>query len=232
MKNKTICTAIIATLLVLLLIPLVINLLIQSPSIIPTVGTPIDWLTFWGCYLGGIFSALIGFVTLYYSSKKQKLQLQINYKQMELSTLRAKLADCISIFDYSRICAATLYINDPAKYDNILAELNEYNNLICSVGNSWGVLYAHKNNTDAQQNFKEQYEKCIKFFAKDITNIEICIYKLKDGQPNIEQPLYNQIVEITGHENEASKELKILFSYAQDWIAEFEEEIEQLKNKL
>ena len=49
----------------ILIIPIIINLLILSPSFFEYIGTGIDWLSFWGGYLGAIISAGVAFVILH-----------------------------------------------------------------------------------------------------------------------------------------------------------------------
>ena len=117
---------IVLILVVILLIPLCINSLILRPAIFNFIGEGTDWLLFWGSYLGGVFAAVIGFVTLYYSAKRQNIEMQISHKENSLRILQAKLSECVSIFNYSRMLSISLYIDQPEKYDQILDELLKY----------------------------------------------------------------------------------------------------------
>ena len=72
---------IVLILVVILLIPLCINSLILCPAIFDFIGEGTDWLLFWGSYLGGVFAAVVGFVTLYYSAKRQNIEMQISHKE-------------------------------------------------------------------------------------------------------------------------------------------------------
>ena len=232
--------------LIAIVVPFVINFLILGPALFPTVGTPTDWLAFWGCYLGGMFAAIVGFVTLYYSGKRQNLELQISYKQAELQVLRNQLAESVSLFDFSRLCTITLYMEDFSKYNDVLKSLEEYHNLLATRVNYWGVMYANQNHTVAQQRFQEQYEKCIQQFVQNMTTLERRISSLRDAVSNhltsenianiFEERdiahIIDLITEITNQKEVAKKETNHLFHLAQEWIQEAENEINQLTNQL
>ena len=233
--------------LIAIVVPFVINFLILGPALFPTVGTPTDWLAFWGCYLGGMFAAIVGFVTLYYSGKRQNLELQISYKQAELQVLRNQLAECVSLFDFSRLCTITLYMEDFSKYNDVLKSLEEYHNLLATRVNYWGVMYANQSHTVAQQRFQEQYEHCIQQFVQQMTDLEKFISLLRDAvyehltfEKDIakifnEQDVRNiedSIKALTKPENAANLEIPQLFRLAQEWIQEAENEINQLTNQL
>lgn len=233
--------------LIAIVVPFVINFLILGPALFPTVGTPTDWLAFWGCYLGGMFAAIVGFVTLYYSGKRQNLELQISYKQSELHVLRNQLAECVSLFDFSRLCTITLYMEDFSKYNDVLKSLEEYHNLLATRVNYWGVMYANQNHTVAQQRFQEQYEECIQQFVQQMTDLEKytsflrdAVYKHLTFEKDIAKILEKQdvahiidlITEITDQKDFAKKETSQLFRLAQEWIQEAENEINQLTNQL
>lgn len=53
----------------LVIIPISINKLILKPRLFETIGTGVDWLTFWGSYLGAIISAGVAFAILHIQRK-------------------------------------------------------------------------------------------------------------------------------------------------------------------
>lgn len=53
----------------LVIIPISINKLILKPHLFETIGTGVDWLTFWGSYLGAIISAGVAFIILHIQRK-------------------------------------------------------------------------------------------------------------------------------------------------------------------
>lgn len=228
-----------------LFIPLVINLIILCHARFPFVGESTDWLSFWGCYLGGVFAALVGFVTLYRSTERQKIELQISYKQMELRTLRTSLSECVSAFNYSRLCAITLYINEPSKYDWFISDLEQYDAELARKVNSVGLLYVNRDNeTAAMSNFIEKYRECSCLFNRNITDLNVQIATLRDvvQQQNINptdiethpltMDIYDAIIHISQQQGDINQKLQILFLAAQAWIREEESAIEQLTKQL
>lgn len=245
MKKKMIFGSLVVV--ITILIPLLINFLILRPAWFQYVGESTDWLAFWGCYLGGVFAAIVGFVTLYHSAKRQNLQLQISYKQLELQTLQTKLNDSISIFDYSRICTIYLHWNDASKYNDILDDLNEFHNILYARINSWGLRYANKSASTAKLKFQMQYEHCIRLFADRLTQMEKSIAELMDVYHTHQQEnnsisdvrldgrtknICQKIQCIIDQQEDMRAEFQKLFQLAQEWIQEEENEIDQLKQQL
>jgi hypothetical protein len=225
---------IVLILVVILLIPLCINSLILCPAIFDFIGEGTDWLLFWGSYLGGAFAALVGFATLHYSAKRQNIEMQISRKESSLRILQAKLSECVSIFNYSRMLTISLYIDQPEKYDQILDELLKYQDEIIASSNAWGVMYANKTNTDYKQAFQDKYEHCIRLFISTITEVQQLIIDLKTTTEKRKiNEIINKITQINkDHEKVINDELKPLFQLAQKWIENEELLIQQLQNQL
>lgn len=243
MEKKIVFIGIAVVLIIF--IPLAINLIILRPVCFPFVGEATDWLSFWGCYLGGVSAALVGFVTLYRSAERQKIELQISYKQLELRTLRTSLSECVRAFNYSRLCAITLYINEPSKYDWFISDLEQYDDELARKVNSWGLLYVNRDNeTAAMSNFIEKYSECFELFNNNITTLNTQIAELRDtvykhnikpsaiGKHPLTINIYDAIIHISQQKGDINQKLQILFQAAQAWIKEEESAIEQLSKQL
>lgn len=245
MEKKIVFIGIAVVLIIF--IPLAINLIILRPACFPFVGEATDWLSFWGCYLGGVSAALVGFVTLYRSAERQKIELQISYKQMELRTLRTSLSECVSAFNYSRLCAITLYINEPSKYDWFISDLEQYDAELVRKLNSLGLLYVNRDNeTATMSNFLKRYGECFSLFNRNITDLNVQIAELRNilhrrninpNEVDIEthpdtRDVYSAISQISQQQEVISPKLQILFQAAQAWIMEEESAIEQLSKQL
>ena len=63
-----------------LVLPVVINFVLQIPAFTPIVGDSESWLSFWGGYLGAIISASVAFVILAIQSRQNKEENQANRK--------------------------------------------------------------------------------------------------------------------------------------------------------
>ncbi len=220
--------------IVILAIPLLINFLILRPSIFDFIGEGTDWLLFWGSYLGGAFAALVGFATLYYSAKRQNIEMQISRKESSLRILQSKLSESVSIFNYSRMLTISLYIDQPEKYDQILDELLKYQDEIIAKSNAWGIMYANKTNKPYKQDFQDKYEHCIRLFISAITEIQLLINDLKTTTEKRKiNEIINKIIQINkDHTKVMNDELKPLFQLAQKWIENEELLIQQLQNQL
>lgn len=99
---------------IILATPIIINWLILRPSCFEYIGTGVDWLSFWGGYLGAIISAGVAFIILHMQRKenetqnKANRQLQINvikYQQnlQWLNELKTKCVDFYNAFDQNDI---------------------------------------------------------------------------------------------------------------------------------
>lgn len=229
----------------IILIPLGINFIIQCPAWFPVVGTSVDWLAFWGCYLGGVSAALVGFATLYYSARRQKIELLIQYKQMELRDLSTKLSESVSAFDYSRLCAIVLYLNEPSKYNEVIADLEQYDHSLIEESNSLGLLYANKYETISPiSRFMQCYGECVEVFNTNITQLNIQIAALRDTirQHNIKvtdletnsltKEIYKELTNISQQQNMVNSKLKTLFLLAQTCVEQEEKKLSQLSNQL
>ena len=79
--NKKNIIVLIGIILVAILLPFIINGLILLPSKFKFVGDDVDWLTFWGGYIGAIISAGVAFVILAIQYKQNQKE---NYENRNL----------------------------------------------------------------------------------------------------------------------------------------------------
>lgn len=228
----------------LALIPLLLNFILRIPHIFNIVGDATDWLAFWGCYLGGILSAMVGFVTLYVSQKRQNLQIQIEYKQKSLQELRTLLSECVSLFDYSRIGTISLYLDrDAQKYDEVIYDLEQYINKIQAMYNTWGVIYADQMQEQVEEQtlkdkFQNTYKSCINVFKTNFSEMIKLLSNYKNCLDDYDmvcrnKQLRNEIQNLRNQENYIKENyLQPLFNAAQEWIRSEQKEIDDLKEKL
>ena len=71
MKKETFLFIILGILIIQIIINYV--LLIPIPFNLPIIGNNVDWLSFWGTYLGGIIGAFVSFTILYLTLLHNKL---------------------------------------------------------------------------------------------------------------------------------------------------------------
>lgn len=94
---------------IILLFPIILNyiLRIPAPYNTPVVGQSTDWLLFWASYAGGILTASIGFVSLYYADKNNKRLIQEQrerelfvYKNAQAKELERELIRRVESLNY------------------------------------------------------------------------------------------------------------------------------------
>lgn len=131
--------------LVVLLIPIVINILLLQPMMFSFVGSDIEWLSFWGNYVGSIISCSVALFILWCQEREnQKMnmanrQLQVavfkhGQKQMNIDAIRKALVDFQVSFNYlevNRICgnmiANDYKIEDYKQLEFLVRDIDEKN---------------------------------------------------------------------------------------------------------
>lgn len=99
---------------IILATPIIINWLILEPSFFEYIGTGVDWLSFWGGYIGAIISAGVAFAILHIQRKDNEKQneenrtLQINVlkhqqKTQWLNELKGKCLEYYLGFDINAL---------------------------------------------------------------------------------------------------------------------------------
>lgn len=161
---------------IILATPIIINWLILRPSFFEYIGTGVDWLSFWGSYLGAIISAGVALAILYIQRKDNEKQneenrtLQINVlkhqqKTQWLNELKSKCLEYYLGFDINALVDFKSSINISATTQkdsfDILKELCDKKN---SSAFSFGLMFPPQGYLD---------EKESKFLAtlKDYSNI-------------------------------------------------------------
>lgn len=82
---------------IVILVPLLLNIVLQIPTFCPIIGDARDWLLFWSTYIGAIAS----FCMIYYTAKTlevSKRQLQ-EMKTERYETIRARLVFDVVIYE-------------------------------------------------------------------------------------------------------------------------------------
>lgn len=224
------------TIAIIFTIPILLNIVLGTPnplSNINVIGDSALWLSFYGSYIGGVLTAIIGFVALYKESVRNKLLLTINSKEDALKELKLSLSDRIGLFDFSKVMEISLYPKDKTMYNTIQRELSEYHNLLSSKANAWAVVYASSNQLEVVK-FKDAYIDCYDIFNECINSITGAIYHLSKSKTDEEINLIieTEISPINRRNNEANEKLRLLFNTAQEWIKAEEKGIEKLKGLL
>ena len=221
---------------IVLLVPVLLNIILGMDNPVQNIaiiGDSTHWLAFYGSYIGGVMTAIVGFVTLYKESERNKLRLTINSKEEVLKELKLSLSERIGLFDFSKVIEISLYPKDKTMYNTIQRELSEYHNLLSSKANAWAVVYASSNQLEVVK-FKEAYIDCYNVFNESINSITKAIYCLSKSvaDEDIERIIETEINPINSKSIYIKQRLQSLFNAAQEWIKAEENEIDKLKEQL
>lgn len=153
----------------IILIPIVLNYVLQIQLDAKIVGFDTDWLSFWGGYLGGIVSSAIAFIILYIQRKENRqenkknrlLQLKVLSYQREcqwFDNLRKALADSVNVYHANHLIEITNLI----KTDNfsvIQQKIKEILDNLISTETKVGLLIhasEQNNNLSRYSNIREE----------------------------------------------------------------------------
>ena len=230
-KMKTKLSAGTLLLITIITIPIITNTFIglNTPFSIKVSGSETDWVSFFGSYLGGVLTAIIGYITLYYNTKQSEKTILVSQKTQTIKELEQTLANCVSLFDYSKVGKISLFFDSPSKYDDVLQELDSYLDRIATTANAWGVIYA---NSEQQviRDFQDTYTTCVSRLVEKINEVTKEIIALKIACNEQERTaVISRINEIIAYKDTYLSLLQDLFTKAQLWIKQEKQELRQIQ---
>ena len=151
------------------ILPIIINyvLIIPTPFDLNIIGDEIDWLSFWGTYLGGVIGAFVSFLILYFTLLHNKKEAEIERANNILLQLKKDLSERLSDVNYM-----PLYINT---YNDInisveIERLNVLQGVYQQKMLTAKFMYENDKNEFAKQ-FYDAYYKFILVYCGNITTI-------------------------------------------------------------
>lgn len=212
--------------------PAVINIVVglNHPHNITVVGEPSTWIGFYGSYIGGVLTAIIGFLTLLKTSNDNRRELQVSYQEKVVASLEQTLSQCVSLFDFSRLGIVSMYLNDKSKYDAVLHDLDMYYYHVTTTANAWGVLYAGREEKVIQE-FQSIYHQCVTDLTHYINQITELIVQLKYDKKEETESTLQKIEEVLSKRNDYDKLLQSLFNKAQSWLDMERNKLKRLQEK-
>ena len=190
---------ILAILLGIIIIPGLLYILLPRPAFCEGLYGPNVWLTFWGSYLGGILTALVGFVTIYRSEKRQNLQIEIAHKQKTLAILEERISKAVSALELTKLSAICFYIypksNNFSETDNNITVLQHldlykiYDTLLdelierTKTAKEFSVIYYDPNTevTTPKGIFLLHFNEVYKDFEERFIHIQVLTRELISG---------------------------------------------------
>lgn len=187
MKNKW---WIIIIIILALITPVILNIIIGSTNpldSIKIVGTEVDWLVFYGSYIGGVLSAAIAFITMWQSSKHNTLNIMIPQQEAYIKELNSALSERISKLDFVYIGSISLHTTEEESEEfykmipKVLDELNELSKDTSRLFNSYGLLHSQTQNAD-EKDLNEFYKTCVKQYKKRVDEMTILLATVQNGK--------------------------------------------------
>lgn len=225
-----------------LIVPIILNIIIDSTNpldSIRVVGTEVNWLGFYGSYIGALIGALITLYAMFRESKNNALNIMINNQENLIKDLREQLSARISTLTFSKIGNFALYTTkenlpvDKSQIDSALKELNDYHTKATQEYNAWGTMYADDTRKIVKQ-FNGAYLECITQYHTDINTITRKLYDLKNLDSHEDFKNFNEwlkvfCVDLSEHQQKFVKEL---FRIARIWLQSEKDKFENLQKQL
>ena len=215
------------------LLPVLLNAIIglNHPHNIMVVGDPSTWINFYGSYIGGVLTAIIGFLTLWQTSKENRKALQVSYQENTVKSLEQTLAQCVSLFDFSRLGVISMYLDNQAKYDDVLQKLDDYYCHIMTTADAWGVVYDGRKEKEIID-FQSVYGRCVKDLTHYINQMTELIVQLKnENKEETRETIMINMKTILDRRDDYQELLRLLFLKAQSWLDMERNKLKRLQEK-
>ncbi len=173
---------------VIILIPLILNWILDLPALYSIVGDDEVWLSFWGSYIGSIFSSLMAVFILYKqlnqnheeNKTNRKLQLTIFAYQRQKEWLNKMREACIkNVFSYDTneiVEVLNIMLFDKYKAFSLtkkyLADLAKTDTCVAFLGNE---------NTSFRSVFHSQRKNIFKEYSQLIEDIKLVVASLMNS---------------------------------------------------
>lgn len=221
-------------LIAILIIPIIVNSILghNAPFRIKVFGSTDAWLAFYGAYFGGIITAAIGFITIYREEQINNKKIQISHQEAFIRDLENRLAECISIFDFSRVGIISLYFDDKSKYNDVLKEMDDYYHKLVISSNAWNTIYGEKPDDPYINSFQKAYQKCVNELVNALKDVTTQINILKDASDIEEIAIVKSgiIKVITQSSSYRSNCIVPLQNNAQKWLNAERQKLKDIKN--
>ena len=172
----------------ILIIPIIINyvLLIPIPFNFQIIGSNVDWLSFWGTYIGGIIGSSSSFLILYLTLLHNKNEAKIERKHNELLQLKKDLSE--RLICGQRCCTAKfLYENENSELARLFYKA--YYNFTFHFGletNKLKDILTNEENKDKLKQLIEEYNNKLLmnqcFHSTSVNETALKFYEFKEKE--------------------------------------------------
>lgn len=165
------------------ILPIIINfiLILPTPFDLNTIGDEIEWLSFWGTYLGGIIGALVSFTILYLTLLHNKKEAEIERTNNRLLQLQQALSERLSDINFVPLHINTSHDISPS------TEIERLNLLFGTYQQKMFTakfIYENDENEFARQFYKE-YSKFIILYCNQICSLKKILENNSDDMKSL-----------------------------------------------
>lgn len=240
---RIIILTLIVIVFILLGVPLMLNCALghNTPCDFEVVGTEVNWLDFWGAYIGAIIGGLITLIPMKRETDRNALNIMINNHENYIKELKSQLRNNICNIKFKPIGDFDLPIKsnnqsiDKNRVDDIIRGLNDTLDSAKHQLDSWCIIYSEE--TGKTENFKKAYKECIDEFENDIKEITVRLGEILNDDERYKR---GQKEDWTLWIIAFRKKLKehqethrqTMLKAAQDWLKGEQKELDKLRNQL
>lgn len=195
MNKRTITIATIIIILIAVLAPIGINGLLTKEKIAEysIAGESKDWLSFYGSYLGGIFTAYISFIILSFTIRNNKVESKREVARQHLIELRTDLSRRVSALNFSRIGIVSLVMSNDFSRQEENLKLDNFHQELTRDINSFNLIYGTAKEPYIIE-FKNSYNACILAMFDDITDMTKLIAQIPNKVSDYRKSVLHQVL--------------------------------------
>lgn len=239
MKCRGFCWKLIGlSALFFLFVPFLLNIVLgwHSPNNIKVIGTATDWLLFHGSYIGGVLTAVVGFIVMGIESRRNGYALRLKNQQAYIKSLEAELSNLIGAMQFYEIGDISLYVSDKKnfKFHSVVAigRLNDKLGIVMNQANTFMLGYRGRSEEYINK-FVVLYENCVKAYQESVNEMTRLLFGVREFMSDAEWDNFCQ--KITGINEKAAKGqeyLKSVYEAADNWLVAERNKEADLQNKL
>ncbi len=229
-----ICGWILLSFVFFFIVPFVVNFFIgmDSPKGVDVVGGPEDWLAFHASYIGGVLTAVIGFLTVWREARENGYQGRLQMQQTYIKTLELDLSRLIDSMQFYQLGAITLYLfdRDNIKYYAVkeINRLNERMEMVVQQSNAFGLAYGGKME-EWIRSFAELYARTVLLYQSRVNEMTQILAHLTKGEL---EDYYEKITNFNKQIQKDNEIRKDLYAAARKWLGKEREKEAVLQRKL
>lgn len=177
MKKSKIITTSLLIFVIAIIIPIVMNYILIGSVGAKVTGESKDWLSFFGSYLGGVFTAYISFIILSKTINHNIAIFDLQQKKQDLESLKRMLSEQVSTLDFARVGTIVLVITDSSQYQSEIQKLDIFQRELTLKFNSYKLFYENSKEQPVKD-YWDSYQRCVSKLFDDITEMTRLIAEL------------------------------------------------------